>query len=727
MSYLSNTPGDANFVGYYPNPTALEDAFPVGFPGAWAIVGSTNTIWVWDENTMMWVNTGNAPAEGPTGATGGTGATGPTGPTGPTGGTGATGSGATGATGPTGATGSGGTPASPASSIQFNDAGSFGGDADLTWNKTSNILTLGAGSTVQGAGALNIASGGDGEAINFSTPNGTVGDSTGGDFRVTLGNAVGNAIGGSFNVNAGAGHGTQVGGYVGMSGGDGSSAGSEGGEAFVIGGGATGAHLGGRFLGSGGNGGATNGVGGYAILLGGTGGGTTGLGGPALLTGGTSPGAGGTGGHVLIAPGNPNGGTPGGIFLAADSTHIGGSDGIPTIAAKLDVSLIGTSTKTFTFPNTSGTIALTSQLGGNITVGTTTITSGTNTRILYDNSGVLGEYTISGSGNVAMTTSPVFTTPNIGAATATSVNGLTITSSTGTLTITNGKVFSVAKSLTLDGTDSTTMTFPTTSATIARTDAGNTFTGVSTGSAWVLTSPTITTKISPTSDDGAPLGDTTHNFSDLFLASGAVINYANSNVVITHTSGILTMGTGELRITSANVGTNGDSVPTLGSTSTLTAKTLTSPTIQTSPVLAAGTNVKFTLPADLTATGDITNEFNSGYSSTAIGDLVYLDASATWQKAKADSATTSTNLLGIALSVTASGAAATVLLRGFIQAASPFPTLTVGAPVYISGATAGAVVVAQPSTTDYVIRVVGHAIHADKMWFNPSGDWITHT
>ncbi len=373
------------------------------------------------------------------------------------------------------------------------------------------------------------------------------------------------------------------------------------------------------------------------------------------------------------------------------------------------------------------TITFTGAAAG-LTVGSTAIASGTNTRILYDNSGVLGEYTLSGSGTaVAMATSPILTTPNIGVATATSVNGLTITSTTGTLTITGSKVLTISNTLTLAGTDSTTMTFPTTSATIARTDAGNTFTGVSTGTAWVLTSPTITTKISPTSDDGAPLGDTTHNFSDLFLATGAVVNYANSNVVITHTSGILTMGTGELRITSANVGTNADSVPTLSSTSTLTNKTLTSPTIQTSPILAAGTNIKFTLPADLTATGDITNEFNSGYSSTAIGDLVYLDSSATWQKAKADSATTSTNLLGIALSVTASASPATVLLRGFIQAASPFPTLTVGAPVYISGATAGAVVVAQPTTTDYVIRVVGHAVHADKMWFNPSGDWITHT
>jgi len=39
------------------------------------------------------------------------------------------------------------------------------------------------------------------------------------------------------------------------------------------------------------------------------------------------------------------------------------------------------------------------------------------------------------------------------------------------------------------------------------------------------------TSITPSSNDGAALGDTTHNFSDLFLASGALINYANGDVV----------------------------------------------------------------------------------------------------------------------------------------------------------------------------------------------------
>lgn len=67
--------------------------------------------------------------------------------------------------------------------------------------------------------------------------------------------------------------------------------------------------------------------------------------------------------------------------------------------------------------------------GGSIVVGTTTVTGGATTRVLFDNSGVVGEYVISGTGNVAMTTSPTFTTPALGtpsAAVLTNATGLPI-------------------------------------------------------------------------------------------------------------------------------------------------------------------------------------------------------------------------------------------------------------------------------------------------------------
>ena len=53
----------------------------------------------------------------------------------------------------------------------------------------------------------------------------------------------------------------------------------------------------------------------------------------------------------------------------------------------------------------------------NITIGTSTITGGTTGRVLRDNAGVIGEYTITGTaGSVVMSTSPTITTPTISGA-----------------------------------------------------------------------------------------------------------------------------------------------------------------------------------------------------------------------------------------------------------------------------------------------------------------------
>jgi hypothetical protein len=91
------------------------------------------------------------------------------------------------------------------------------------------------------------------------------------------------------------------------------------------------------------------------------------------------------------------------------------------------------------------------------------------------------------------------------------------------------------------------------------------------------TSPGFTTAANPASSDGAALGTTSLQWSDLFLASGAVLNFSNGDVVATHSTGILTVGTGDLRVTTA--GANTASVVTVGGTQTLTNKTLSSATV----------------------------------------------------------------------------------------------------------------------------------------------------
>lgn len=79
-------------------------------------------------------------------------------------------------------------------------------------------------------------------------------------------------------------------------------------------------------------------------------------------------------------------------------------------------------------------------------------------------------------------TSPTLVTPVLGVATATSINKVAFTApaTNATLTIANGKTLTANNSVTFAGTDATTMTFPSTSASIARTDAAQTFTGTQT-------------------------------------------------------------------------------------------------------------------------------------------------------------------------------------------------------------------------------------------------------
>lgn len=125
---------------------------------------------------------------------------------------------------------------------------------------------------------------------------------------------------------------------------------------------------------------------------------------------------------------------------------------------------------------------------------------------------------VTGTGELVLATSPTLVTPMLGVATGTSFNGLTITNTTGVLTITAAKTLAVAKSLTLDGTDSTTMTFPTTSATIARTDAANTFTGVQTFSSLPVFSAGIRTGAAKLTDGAIAASN-----SDIFITKGSAL------------------------------------------------------------------------------------------------------------------------------------------------------------------------------------------------------------
>ena len=109
--------------------------------------------------------------------------------------------------------------------------------------------------------------------------------------------------------------------------------------------------------------------------------------------------------------------------------------------------------------------------GDSVTVGGNLVVSGTATlsTALPVASGGTGGTTSTGSGAVVLATSPTLVTPVLGVATATSVNKVAVTApaTSATLTIADGKTLTASNSLTLAGTDATTMTFPASSTTVA--------------------------------------------------------------------------------------------------------------------------------------------------------------------------------------------------------------------------------------------------------------------
>lgn len=128
--------------------------------------------------------------------------------------------------------------------------------------------------------------------------------------------------------------------------------------------------------------------------------------------------------------------------------------------------------------------------------------------------------------------------------------------------------------------------------------------------------------------------------------------------------------------------------------------------------------------SDDIVTGLSTASFVAG-ETLAEWDLVYMNSDSKWWKADASDVVTAGGMLGIAVDA---GTADVALIVGlpscFIR--NDGWAWTPGATLY-ADITAGGITETAPSGTDEVVRVIGFAMSADIIHFNPSPNHIIHT
>ena len=116
----------------------------------------------------------------------------------------------------------------------------------------------------------------------------------------------------------------------------------------------------------------------------------------------------------------------------------------------------------------------------------------------------------------------------------------------------------------------------------------------------------------------------------------------------------------------------------------------------------------------------------SGVTTLAVGDLCYLNNDdSEWYLVDANLSDGYDKQLGICVLAAANAAATEMLIYGKVRSVL-FDAFTVGAPLYMSES-AGDITLTAPTTTDAATRIIGIALTAEDLMFNPSNDYYTHT
>ena len=219
--------------------------------------------------------------------------------------------------------------------------------------------------------------------------------------------------------------------------------------------------------------------------------------------------------------------------------------------------------------------------------------------------------------------------------------------------------------------------------------------------------------------------------SDTTIArvSAGVASIEGKNIALNGTGETLTTGTIELgaasdttiaRASAGVVSIEGNNILTSATGLALSGGTMTGD-IQLGETLI---KLDATLSEDAKWSG-ISTSGTLG-ATIAVGDLCYLNADdSRWELVDANLSDGYDKQLGISLTAGNDGDACNMLVFGKVRSAV-FPAFTVGSPLYMSE-TAGDVTHTQPTTADVCIRIVGFALTAEDLFFNPSNDYIVHS
>ncbi|MEI6400269.1 MAG: hypothetical protein WCO58_01990 [bacterium] len=378
---------------------------------------------------------------------------------------------------------------------------------------------------------------------------------------------------------------------------------------------------------------------------------------------------------------------------------------------------VPTSSYTLTLPNDDGTPNQFLQTDGNGVLTWTSISGGGDaltanslgqfaTTTSAQLAGIISNET--GSGALVFANTPTFITPVLGVATATSINGLTISSSTGTLNIANGSTLATsgANAITFTSTGTTNVTLPTSGTLVSSVSSGNGVSATNTAGALSFSlgaitpttvngitfsgSSTPTLAVTGTSSiSGTNTGDQTTISGNAGTATalqtartiGGVSFDGTANITVASATGGFAISGGNLTTTGsgqfgAASGTNGQI--------TLTGSTSGTGIIKVNPTAGAG--IVFQLPSANGSNGNVLTTDGNGVTS--------------WTSASTGTVTAVSVVSANGISGSSSGGATPALtlslgaitpttVNGITFSGSSTPTLAVTGTSSISGTNTG--------------------------------------